>query len=244
MLIVGNWKMNGSAGDLAAFRSVAKIAPARASVEVVLCPPFTLLAAAVDVSGLTVGAQDCHHAVFGSHTGCVSASMIKATGAEFVLIGHSETREQFGDTHEIVAAKAVSAVRADLTPIICVGETACERAAGDAKAVLAAQLRPIVEALTGSLIIAYEPIWAIGTGRLPANHEIEEIFDFLRTQAGERIRILYGGSVDSENTSRLCEAAGIDGLLVGGSSLDPATFRTIVLRASRARRSTELGAEL
>jgi triosephosphate isomerase len=241
LLIVGNWKMNGTAADLTAFRAVAGVARARPPIEIVLCPPFTMLAAAVDGSNLRVGAQDCHVADFGSHTGCISASMIKATGAEFVLIGHSERREQFGESDETVAAKAAAASRADLTPIICVGETASQRAAGATQFTLAAQLQPVLATLGGGFLIAYEPRWAIGTSRTPSNQEIKEAVDFLKGQASAGpargdTKVLYGGSVDERNTSRLCEVEGIDGLLVGRASLDPTTFSMIVTCAHLAMR--------
>lgn len=248
MLIVGNWKMNGAASDLAALDLVASTARTTPTTNVVVCPPYTMIAAASAVSGLRVGAQDCHEADAGAFTGCVSASMIRAAGAEYVLLGHSERRQQSGETSETVGAKAAAALRAGLVPTICVGETAAERASGRALDVVAEQLRPVTRLPPGEILVAYEPVWAIGTGRVPEMREVEammgRIGHSLRNSGGPNgeVKLLYGGSVNSANAAAILSIGSVSGLLVGGASLNTDEFRRII-ELTRHRGPQELDPE-
>jgi triosephosphate isomerase len=239
-LAAGNWKMNGLHADL---REIAALAEAMDRVEgtdVLICPPAPLLRAAVEVagaSGIEIGGQDCHTQSSGAHTGDISAAMIRDTGARYVILGHSERRADHGETSDLVRAKAEAAMAAGLLPVICVGETEAERDAGATLEVLGAQLAASCpDGVTGpATVIAYEPVWAIGTGRTAESDQIAEVHDFLRAQLVERfgaegdlIRLLYGGSVKAGNAAGIFAVDNVDGALVGGASLTAADFAPIV----------------
>jgi triosephosphate isomerase len=242
-LVAGNWKMNGLTGALAEAGRVqerlgdAAFAPA---VDVMLCPPATLIAAlARQAAGsrLEVGAQDCHWQEKGAHTGDVSPEMLKDAGATAVILGHSERRADHGERSGDVRRKVAAAHRARLAAIVCIGETAGERRAGLTLRVVARQLAeslPDVVAAAGTAI-AYEPVWAIGTGLTPSTADVAEVHAFLRTAlvarfggAGEAMRLLYGGSVKPDNAPELMAVANVNGALVGGASLKASDFLAIV----------------
>lgn len=232
-LIAGNWKMHGLRADgLALARAIAAGA---AGAELVVCPPATLLAAiaeAVAGSGIGIGGQDCHAASAGAHTGEVSAAMLRDAGATHVIVGHSERRAQ-GETDAKVRAKASAAIAAGLTPILCVGESEAERAAGEAEAVVLAQLAAAVPhgfAAAGG-IVAYEPVWAIGSGRIPTGADIAAMHAGMRSVL-PGTRLLYGGSVKPGNAAAILALAHVDGALVGGASLVAADFLAIAAAAA------------
>jgi triosephosphate isomerase (TIM) len=235
-LVVGNWKMNGSLAALAELDAIA--AAAQGDVDVAVCPPFTLIAVAVaQQPRLAIGAQDCHWEVSGAHTGCVSAPMLKESGASLVVVGHSERRTDNHETDAEVKAKAEAAISGGLTAIVCVGETEAERDVGRAVAVVERQIAGSLPS-NGSaemLAIAYEPVWAIGTGRTPSVDDVAEMHGAIRTklimlmgQAGTGVRILYGGSVKPANAAELMAVANVDGALVGGASLKANDFLPII----------------
>lgn len=241
-LIAGNWKMNGSRATtrdlLAELRaSLRESGPARC--DIVVCPPAPHIALAAmemeAVSGIELGGQDCHAAVSGAHTGDVSAAMLVDLGCTCVIVGHSERRADHGEDSETVRAKADAAIAAGLTAIVCIGETREERDAGRAKDVVARQLESSLPgaASARNTAIAYEPVWAIGTGRTPDEAEIGEIHALARARMGDRledgggVRILYGGSVKPENAAWILSVPDVNGALVGGASLDAAAFWSI-----------------
>lgn len=240
-LIAGNWKMNGLKGAVAEFgRMMEGYTPGmRARVDLLICPPFTLLPTLPVValgSRIAIGAQDCHAKANGAHTGDVSAEMIADTGATAVIIGHSERRADHGETDAMVRAKADAARRAGLLAIVCVGETETERREGRALDVVCAQLEgSIPDGATGAdLVVAYEPIWAIGTGLIPTMADIAEMHLALRDTLvrrfgaeGEAFRLLYGGSVKPDNAGEILTVANVDGALVGGASLKADAFLDI-----------------
>jgi triosephosphate isomerase len=243
-LVAGNWKMNGSRaalGELAAIAAAARGAP---GVDVAICPPFTLIPLAVPrAGGLAVGGQDCHPEDSGAHTGNVSAPMLKEAGARLAIVGHSERRADQGESDALVRAKAEAALRHGLQAIVCVGETEAEREAGRALERVAAQLAGSIPELAGEaeLVVAYEPVWAIGTGRTATPADVAEIHSAIRDaltgrfgDSGGRIRILYGGSVNAGNAAELFAVDNVDGALVGGSSLTAAQFAPIIEAASRS----------
>jgi len=238
-LIAGNWKMNGGRADLPEIAAIAKAAEANPTVDVALCLPFTLIAQGVGVAeGMPIGAQDCHAADKGAHTGCVSATMLVEAGAELAIVGHSERRADQHETNADVKAKAEAAIRSGLTAILCVGETEAERDAGSAEKVVCEQLRQSLPAAIDRvrLVIAYEPIWAIGTGRTPTIPEVAAMHAALRGQlgdAGAAVRILYGGSMNGDNAADLLALADVDGGLVGGASLTAAKFVPIIEAAAQ-----------
>jgi triosephosphate isomerase len=250
-LAAGNWKMHGLSAALAEARSVrdrlkdVSFAPA---VDVVICPPATLidaLAREVRGSRLLVGAQDCHAEASGAHTGDIAAEMLKDVGASAVIVGHSERRAEHGERDADVKAKATAAHRAGLAAIVCIGETADERRAGETLAVVGRQLIGSLpgEAAADATIVAYEPVWAIGTGMTPRPAEIAEVHARLRQmlvdrlgREGERVRILYGGSVKPDNAHELMRIANVNGALVGGASLKSADFLAIIAAMSHADR--------
>lgn len=243
-LIAANWKMHGLMGQLADIHSLANALTAQAAAaDVLICPPLTLIERAVAAASgrITIGGQNCHHEDSGAFTGEVSATMLRDAGAAAVIVGHSERRQQFGETDAMVAAKARAAARAGLLAIICIGETQAQRAAGQALAVCARQIAQSVpdemSALNG--VIGYEPLWAVGSGRTPSDDEISDMHAHirlcLRTQlgaAGESMRILYGGSVKPDNARRILALPQVDGVLVGGASLNASDFAAIVRAAS------------
>jgi triosephosphate isomerase len=240
-LVAGNWKMNGSLAQLAELDAVAAAARANSGVDVAICPPFTLIAPAAARGGVTIGAQDVHPKDKGAHTGDVSAAMLKEAGAALVIVGHSERRADHGETSQLVRAKAEAAISTGLIAIVCVGETEAERDAGRAVAVVEEQLDGSVPpaATADQLVIAYEPVWAIGTGRTPTVEDVAEMHAAIRAclgslvgPAAERVRILYGGSVKPSNAAELMAVANVDGALVGGASLTAADFVPIVEAAA------------
>ena len=232
-LIAGNWKMNGLRASLFEVEKLASHltsgTPPRCTVAI--CPPATLIAAmnrTAAPAGILVGAQDCHPAPSGAHTGDLSAPMLADAGAQLVIVGHSERRTDHGETDELVRQKAQSVLAAGLTPIICVGETRAEREAGQADAVVSRQLAASVpdEAADDDVVIAYEPVWAIGTGLTPTSDDIAQMHKSLRDQLvkrfgakGEAIRLLYGGSLKPANAEEILRIAHVNGGLVGGASL-------------------------
>jgi triosephosphate isomerase len=247
-IIAGNWKMNKTQAEARILvedllREIGRFD----DVEIVLCPPFTALAAVSellsDVSNVRLGAQNMHEAASGAYTGEISAGMLRELYVRYVIIGHSERRQYFHETNAIVNRKTKAALAAELRPIVCVGETLPERESDKWKKVLETQL---VEGFAGlgdkelaDIVIAYEPVWAIGTGKTASPAQAEEAHQFIRkviadkfsAAASERIRIQYGGSVKAENAKELLSKPDIDGALVGGASLDARGFTAIVKNA-------------
>ncbi len=238
-LAAGNWKMNGTAASLAEVEALIAAHPSPAC-EMLLCPPATLLAQmawAAKGSPLLIGGQDCHPKASGAHTGDISAIMLKDAGASHVIVGHSERRTDHGETDALVQAKASAAVLAGLVAIVCIGETEAERNSGRTLDIIGDQLDGSVPdgATAATLVVAYEPVWAIGTGRTPTIAEITEVHAFLRVRLAARIgpeaggvRLLYGGSVKPSNAAEIFAVPHVDGALVGGASLKAADFGTIV----------------
>jgi triosephosphate isomerase (TIM) len=242
-LIVGNWKMNGSIAQLRQLQAIGDAAQKSAGLDVAICPPFTLLSAAVTRSGgrLTIGAQDCHSADSGAHTGSISVPMIKEAGGRVTIVGHSERRAEQGESDPVVRRKAEATLRHGLTAIVCIGESQLDRAAGDQWPVVERQLAGSVpdEWEEGELVIAYEPVWAIGTGNVATAADVTEMHAAIRASLvdrfgdlGSRIRILYGGSVKADNAVELFGCPDVDGALVGGASLTAAQFVPIIEAAA------------
>lgn len=242
-LIAGNWKMNGDRHAMAELVGIAAAASDHPDVDVAICPPATLIALAVDrAPGIAIGAQDCHAKVKGAHTGCISADMLREAGAKLVIVGHSERRQDLGETDAQVCAKAEAAIAAGLLAIVCVGETEAERDAGRAVAVVSTQIDGSVPAggTASTLVVAYEPIWAIGTGRTPSCDDVAEMHHAIRARLedrigageGQGIRILYGGSMNPANAADLLAVPDVDGGLVGGASLTAAQFAPIIEAAA------------
>ena len=238
-LAAGNWKMNGTVAALAEVKALVAAHPTP-SCEMLLCPPATLLAQmawAAKGSALALGGQDCHPNAAGAHTGDISALMLREAGAGYVILGHSERRADHGETDAQVHAKARAAVAAGLVPIVCVGETEAERDADRTLDVIGSQLDASVpvNSTADTLVIAYEPVWAIGTGRTPSLDQIAEVHAFLRARLAALIgpqaatvRLLYGGSVKPSNAAEIFAVPHVDGALVGGASLKAADFGAIV----------------
>ncbi len=243
-LVAGNWKMNGSRAALGELAAIAAAAREASGVDVAICPPFTLLPLAVPrAGGLAVGAQDCHDKDSGAHTGNVSAPMLKEAGARLAIVGHSERRADQTETDSVVRAKAETALRHGLQAIVCVGETEAERESGRAVERVTSQLAGSIPELAGEaeLVVAYEPIWAIGTGRTATAADVAGMHAAIREalaarfgDAGGRIRILYGGSVNAGNAAELFAVANVDGALVGGASLTAEQFVPIIEAAARS----------
>ena len=241
-LIVGNWKMHGLAADIAEIEKIAEAAARFPQVDVGVCVPATLIERAVRaVPNLPIGAQDVHHAEAGAHTGCISTAMLADAGAAIVIVGHSERREAQRESDEHVRAKAEAGLKAGLLVILCVGESLAVREAGDAVATVERQLGAALPrgVEVAGLSIAYEPIWAIGTGQVPTIADIAEMHAALRRRlvaaygdAGASIRILYGGSVKPSNAAEIFSVDDVDGALVGGASLKAADFVPIVEAAA------------
>jgi triosephosphate isomerase (TIM) len=232
-LVAGNWKMNGLRRDgLALARAVAERARAAHRCDLLVCPPASLLAAVAEALGdapVALGGQDCHAEPKGAFTGDLSAEMLKDAGCTHVILGHSERRHGHGESDAIVRAKVAAAWRAGLVAIVCVGERRDEREAGRAVAVVTGQLAASLPqgAAAERLVIAYEPVWAIGTGLTPTAADIVTIHAAIRARASEGVRILYGGSVNPTNASEILALAEVDGALVGGASLKADDFWTI-----------------
>jgi triosephosphate isomerase len=244
-LAAGNWKMNGLPEDLAEI-SALMAANASPLIDILICPPATLLAPTSSLRGghaLRLGGQDCHASSAGAHTGDVSAEMLRAAGADYVILGHSERRAAYGETDATIAAKASAANGAGLIAVICLGESLHQREAGQTLAVVAAQLAASVPqtATAQNTVIAYEPIWAIGTGRVPTLPQIAEVHTKLRADLAQRfgsdgaaMRLLYGGSVKPSNAAEIFALPDVDGALVGGASLKAADFGAIISALSAA----------
>lgn len=241
--IVGNWKMHGTRAMLAEARAIDRAAERLLKVEVAIAPPFTLIHATRKEANLIgIGAQDVHAADGGAHTGDVSAAMVKDAGAGFTIVGHSERRADHKETNALVKEKAEAAIAAGMNVIVCVGETEEERDAGKAEAVVAEQLSgslPQGEGVAEKVTVAYEPVWAIGTGRTPTVDDIGAMHRFLREklvstfgEEGEAVRILYGGSVKPDNAAELLSADEVGGALVGGASLTAESFLGIIIAAA------------
>jgi triosephosphate isomerase len=240
-LAAGNWKMNGTGADL---DQIARL-PVPAGIEVLICPPATLLSRMAGMAGgVALGGQDCHAGAAGAHTGDISAAMLKEAGAAYVLVGHSERRADPGESDAMVRAKAEAARAAGLVAVVCLGETLAEREAGRTLEVVGRQLAGSVpDGATGaSLVVAYEPVWAIGTGKVPTLAEIGAVHGFLRAEltarfgaeTGASVRLLYGGSVKSGNAAGIFAVPEVDGALVGGASLTAADFGPIIAALAAA----------
>lgn len=239
-IAAGNWKMNGTAAALAELDALATSLPANPP-QVIICPPSPLLFRAHDAtqgSGIKIGAQDCHTEASGAFTGDISATMIADTGASHVIVGHSERRDTHQETDSDVQAKARAAWGADLTAIICIGESEADREAGNTLNIIGKQLDgSLPDAVDPTnTIIAYEPIWAIGTGKVPSIAQITEVHDFIRDRLADRfgaeignaLPLLYGGSVKAANAAEIFAVENVDGALVGGASLKAEDFAPIV----------------
>jgi len=247
-LIAGNWKMNKVSADAAALaREIVGTAGSYSTVDIVLCPPFTALesvATAIDGSLVKLGAQNMHFEGSGAFTGEVSAPMLRALFATHVILGHSERRTLFGETDEFVNKKVLAALKNQLRPILCVGESLAEREAGSTLRVVQAQtersLDGVAREQAQAIIVAYEPVWAIGTGKVATSEQAQEVHAFIRElltkqfgePAAQRIRILYGGSMKPSNAADLLAQRDIDGGLIGGASLEARSFVELVKAAA------------
>jgi triosephosphate isomerase len=236
-LVAGNWKMNGLRRDgetlARALRERATVPGAVLGRELLVCPPATLLSTVGDVlvgSGIALGGQDCHAAPKGAYTGDISAEMLADLGCSYVILGHSERRQGHGETDAVVRGKIAAAWRAGLAAILCVGETQRQRQAGEAVAVVSSQLAGSMpeDATAASLVVAYEPVWAIGTGLTATIEDISAMHAEIRGRTPSGTRILYGGSVNPRNADAILSLPDVDGALVGGASLDAADFWAIV----------------
>ena len=242
--IVGNWKMNGTRATLSEARAIDRGAQRYMKVEVAIAPPFTLLHAVHrEAEQIGVGAQDCHPGAEGAHTGDIAATMVADSGAKFVILGHSERRGDHGETTEVINAKIASALDAGLRIILCCGEDLSTRDAGKAEEFVLGQLRaslPAIEDAAEKVTVAYEPIWAIGTGRTATSEDIASMHAAIRAlldetygaEASAEIRILYGGSVKADNAREIMATPEVGGALVGGASLTAESFLGIVVAAA------------
>jgi triosephosphate isomerase (TIM) len=236
-LVAGNWKMNGLAASVSQLNAVIAGAPDLPSVDLMVCPPATLIASFAAVARGTpvlIGGQDCHALASGAYTGDISAEMLKDAGASAVIVGHSERRQYHHETDAAVRAKAEAVRRAGLMPIVCVGETRPQREAGQALDVVASQLQGSLPDGAADFVVAYEPVWAIGTGLTPTPADVGEMHRAIREHllsrygaVGQGTRILYGGSVNPKNAAELMAVANVDGALVGGASLKAVDFLAI-----------------
>jgi triosephosphate isomerase len=236
-LVAGNWKMNGLAASVSQLNAVIAGAPDVPSVDLMVCPPATLIArfaAAARGTPVLIGGQDCHALASGAYTGDLSAEMLKDAGASAVIVGHSERRQYHHETDAEVRAKAEAARRAGLMPIVCVGETRPQREAGQALDIVASQLQESLPEGPADFVVAYEPVWAIGTGLTPTPADVGGMHRAIREHlvsrygaGGQGTRILYGGSVNPKNATELMAVANVDGALVGGASLKAVDFLAI-----------------
>jgi triosephosphate isomerase len=246
ILLAGNWKMFGLGASLAEIRALGRALTEEApSGEIVVCPPATLLTDAARAAAgtcIAIGGQNCHVKPSGAFTGDIAAEMLRDAGADYVILGHSERRQFHGETDVEVAEKVQAARRAGLTPIVCIGESESERHAGQAVQVVTAQLAGSLpqDAEPAALVIAYEPVWAIGTGLTPTVEQIEEMHAAIRDaltqrfgEAAAKIRILYGGSVKPANAAEILGLKNVNGALVGGASLKAADFLAIIRAAPK-----------
>lgn len=239
-LAAGNWKMNGTRPALA---ELSKLQTPE-NIDVLICPPATLVAQAAETQTVAIGGQDCHAAQSGAHTGDISADMLADAGASYVITGHSERRTDHGESDSTIAAKSTAAWDSGLVAVICIGETLAERESGKTLEVIATQLAGSVpDGATGeNTVIAYEPVWAIGTGLVPELVQIAEVHDFIRSELTARfgadiagaIRLLYGGSVKPSNASEIFATLNVDGALVGGASLKADDFNGIIEALAKA----------
>lgn len=239
-LAAGNWKMNGTGSDLAVLADLGD-AHQNPACEILICPPDTLIHRAAETtrhSAIAIGGQDCHAEIKGAHTGDTSAAMLLDAGARYVLTGHSERRADHHETNADIRAKTETALKTGLGVIVCLGESLAQRESGRTLDVIADQLSgSLPDGIGGDrLVVAYEPIWAIGTGLVPSVEQIGEVHDFIRGQlenrfgqaTGQSIRLLYGGSVKPGNAAEIFAVANVDGALVGGASLTAADFSPII----------------
>ncbi len=248
-LVAGNWKMNGSAADSEALVSgIVEGAPAVAGYRLLVCPPFTYLASVAGLltgSNIALGAQNVSQFESGAHTGEIAASMLKDVGCEYVIVGHSERRAMSGESSDIVAAKFLAAQAAGLIPILCVGETLQEREAGTTEKVIDEQLDAVLVAAGidafESAVVAYEPVWAIGTGKTAGPAQAQDVHQHIRgrlaahkPELAEKLQILYGGSMKGDNAPGLLSMADIDGGLIGGASLKANDFLAIAAAAAQS----------
>ena len=239
-LAAGNWKMNGMQADLAELSALAEAFP-DPGVDLLMCLPATLISAARDLP-IAIGGQDCHTEVKGAHTGDISAAMLADAGATAVITGHSERRADHGETSATVAAKSAAAQAAGLQAVICIGETLDQREAGETLAIVEDQLAHSIPegATAANTVIAYEPVWAIGTGKVPTLDQIAEVHAHIRQHLTNRFAdgadfsLLYGGSVKGSNAAEIFGVPHVDGALVGGASLKAADFGPIVAALSQA----------
>jgi triosephosphate isomerase len=233
-LVAGNWKMNGTTAALKEARLLAgMLKDVRLKCDVMICPPATLITSIKSVvkgARIKLGGQDCHWHAHGAHTGDISSEMLKDSGCSAVIVGHSERRADHGETDETVRLKAEAAYRAGLTAIICIGETLEERKAGRTLEVIARQLKGSLpmNAVPTNTVVAYEPVWAIGTGLTPTVEQVAEVHASIRAKTDPALRILYGGSVKPANAVELMSVANVNGALVGGASLKAADFIGII----------------
>lgn len=247
-LAAGNWKMNGTAAALSEAAALKEMD--LPDIDMLICPPATLLSRLSDElsnSSIATGGQDCHEAINGAHTGDISAEMLKDAGASHVILGHSERREDHEETDEQIRSKARAAIDAGLTAVICVGESEAERDASNTLDIIGGQLAGSIPDLVSAenFVIAYEPIWAIGTGRVPTLDQIGEVHDFIRSRLVRRFgeglglstRILYGGSVKPTNAADIFAVSNVDGALVGGASLKASDFTGIINALGQAAQS-------
>lgn len=245
-LAAGNWKMNGISGSLSELSALCAAHP-DPKVDMLICPPATLVTSAVVTAAdhpLQIGGQDCHASETGAHTGDISATMLQDAGASCVLTGHSERRTDHGETDDMIRAKTEAAHQAGLIAVVCIGETLAEREAANTLEIIAGQLAgSLPDLLTGeNTVVAYEPVWAIGTGKVPTTNQIGEVHDFIRSKlearfgagVGKSIRILYGGSVKANNADEIFAVSNVDGALVGGASLKASDFSPIVTALEKA----------
>jgi len=244
-MIAGNWKMNGTVEDLGELRAIASALSSDfgRNFDAVICPPATLLSRAMQIlqgESLKLGGQDCHFANTGAHTGDISAAMLKDAGADFVILGHSERRTSYQENDAVISRKIETALKAQLHVILCVGETLEEREAGKTLDLIGQQLEGSLPAtaIAQEIIIAYEPVWAIGSGKVPSLKEIQMVHHFIRQKMqnrfgaeGSQIRLLYGGSVKPDNAGQILALNDVNGALVGGASLKAVDFIAICAAA-------------
>ena len=246
MILAGNWKMNGVRASLTELRALVRVfAEESTPHQVVVCPPATLISEAVraiEGTRIAIGGQDCHPEATGAFTGDIAAEMLRDMGATHVIVGHSERRQYHGETDAQVAAKANAAVRAGLTPIICVGESEAERKAGGAARTVGAQVEASVpgKLKAGAFAVAYEPVWAIGTGKTPTVEQIAEMHGMIAGRLASRFGnaaapVLYGGSVKPSNAAEILAVENVGGALVGGASLKAGDFIAIIRAAPNGK---------
>ena len=236
-IAAGNWKMNGLISNLSEIRSLVE-RHATSDVEILICPPSTILSKACDICGtIAIGAQNCHTSQSGAYTGEISAQMIAELGAKFVIVGHSERRAEHGETNLIIQKKISAALEHGLTPILCIGETLDHRDKGQTLEIIETQLSDslLADAANSEIVIAYEPIWAIGTGNIPTMSQIYEVHEFCRNMLMKRfgdiaqnIPLLYGGSVNGKNAAKIFDLPNVNGALVGGASIKANDFSKII----------------